>query len=79
MTETRLKKITEFIEGINTIKFMAWEEVLYAQIDKIRKKESSYTYKIFKATSQVFLILGVIPMLCALLSIWLHERIYGEL
>ena len=79
LAEERVKKISEFIDGIKLVKFMAWEELLYDRIDVIRKKETNLTFKIFTAFGLSYLLVTLIPMCCAIVSIWLYGRLYGRL
>lgn len=79
LAEDRVKKISEFIDGIKLVKFMAWEELLYEKIDHIRQKETSLTFKIFTAFGLSYLLVTLIPMCCAIVSIWLYGKVYGKL
>jgi ATP-binding cassette subfamily C (CFTR/MRP) protein 1 len=79
LAEDRVKKISEFIDGIKLVKFMAWEEMLYKKIDEIRKDETSLTFKIFTSFGLSYLLVTLIPMCCAIVSIWLYGKVYGKL
>jgi ATP-binding cassette, subfamily C (CFTR/MRP), member 1 len=69
LAEERVKKISEFIDGVKIVKFMAWEELLYNKIDDIRKKETSLTFKVFNSMGLSYLLITLIPMICAIVSI----------
>lgn len=79
LAEKRAKKIDEFVSGIKLIKFRAWEELIYSKIDEIRKDETSLTFKIFTCFGISYLLVTLIPMFCAILSIYLYGIIYGKL
>jgi ABC-type bacteriocin/lantibiotic exporter with double-glycine peptidase domain len=79
LAEVRSKKIDELVNGIKLVKFRAWEVLIYDQLDKIRKDETALSFKIFTSFGLSYLQVTLIPMLCAIISIWLYGVVYGKL
>ena len=78
IADRRNDLISNMISGIKVIKFNAWEEIVYKQINKTREEE---TKKSFLITFSFAVLNGFsffIPLLCSMISIVLYMKTVPE-
>ncbi|TFK62549.1 P-loop containing nucleoside triphosphate hydrolase protein, partial [Pluteus cervinus] len=68
ITDTRVRLITEILQGIRLIKFYAWEEFYAHQIGNLRQREVQTVRIVSLARAGMFALLTFIPLLATILS-----------
>ncbi|TFK67200.1 multidrug resistance-associated ABC transporter [Pluteus cervinus] len=68
ITDTRVRLITEILQGIRLIKFYAWEEFYAHQIGNLRQREIQTVRTVSLARAGIIALVTFIPVLATILS-----------
>ncbi|KAJ1917994.1 hypothetical protein H4219_002882 [Mycoemilia scoparia] len=78
ISDKRLAKVTEMIQGMRIVKLFGWESRFVGQINELREKQLLYLWKFLRAWCSFFFVTGFGPMTVILATFTLYCSVFGH-